>query len=206
MISLVLGLGNIGERYRGTRHNVGFEVLQRVVERTAAAAETGGEWYDCWRAGSSQENRPLWLARPLTLMNRSGLAARALLERLGLPPEQMLVVVDDFNLPLGALRLRKGGSDGGHRGLASIIEALGTDRFPRLRLGIGRPKEEAQAAEFVLGRFDPAEAPVVEEMCDTAAEAVLAAVSRPLDRVMSQYNRTPAPSADRPGGAETSEP
>ncbi|HQL25241.1 MAG TPA: aminoacyl-tRNA hydrolase, partial [candidate division Zixibacteria bacterium] len=131
MISLVVGLGNIGRRYAGTRHNLGFEVLDRAAAALGAprATRTGLDERTVCRRG----DRTIVLAWPRTYMNRSGDAVAALLQDYGLRPAEVLVVVDDFNLPLGRVRLRTGGSDGGHNGLASIIATLETQRFPRLR-------------------------------------------------------------------------
>ena len=125
-------------------------------------------------------------------MNRSGWAVEELLERYELLPENMLAVVDDFNLPLGKLRLRKSGSDGGHNGLESIIEAIETDEFPRLRLGIGPMPENISSPDFVLSRFEPGELPIVEEMLDKAAESVLFSINNRFEEVMSKFNVHPA--------------
>ena len=133
----------------------------------------------------------LILARPTTFMNRSGLAARALLDRFQLEPADMLVVTDDFNLPLGRLRLRLEGSDGGQNGLKSIIYELGTELFPRLRIGIGPPQEGSNPADFVLGRFAPDQLELAQKTVARAAKAVILAVHRPLTEVMSQFNKTP---------------
>jgi PTH1 family peptidyl-tRNA hydrolase len=125
-------------------------------------------------------------------MNHSGLAARALLRDTDLQPSQMLVVVDDFNLPLGRIRIRQGGSDGGHKGLASMIEVLQTEDFPRLRLGIGPVTDNIDAVDFVLSRFEKEETKSAEKMIDIAAEAALFAVNHRLEEAMSRYNVDPA--------------
>jgi PTH1 family peptidyl-tRNA hydrolase len=190
MISLVLGLGNIGAEYENTRHNLGFEVLDAVAQRLKADPETRTRRYR-WSL-IRREPTPVALAWPTLYMNRSGLAAQALLERLELAPEQMLVVVDDFNLPLGALRVRREGSDGGHYGLASIIEAIGTEKFPRLRLGIGPVPPKMAAEGFVLERFKKKELTTAKEMILAAAEAVIHSMDHRLEQVMTKYNRNPA--------------
>ncbi len=205
MISLVIGLGNIGAEYDQTRHNVGFEILDRALTRLRAEPLATAEEYMAWRGQS--ENGPVVLAKPRTYMNRSGTAVRALLERFDLAPEEILVLVDDFNLPLGAVRIRTGGSDGGHNGLASIITALGTERFPRLRLGIGEPPAGADVSAYVLSPFTAEEQETIAAACEIAAEAVQAACEKPLDIVMSRYNRNPAsPENDRPGEADDVKP
>lgn len=190
MISLILGLGNAGQHYSGTRHNVGFEVVTacgRLLSIDSSETRDGFVLETVHRPEGS-----ILLARPTTLMNRSGFAANALVSEFGLSPSEMLVLVDDFNLPLGRLRVREKGSDGGHNGLASIIEWLGTDAFPRIRLGIGPLPPEVDAAEFVLESFTLSERPEVDRMVERAAEAVLYAKEHPLERVMSQYNVNPA--------------
>jgi len=167
---LVLGLGNPGAQYDDTRHNVGFAVLERVAERAGA----GG----FLRRGRSLVARgesggvPYLLAKPQTYMNRSGRAARELLSDLDGPaelrPAQLLVVCDDFHLPLGRMRCRKGGSDGGQLGLASVIGVVAPDEVPRLRLGIGDPGG-MPAEDYVLQPFGHGERRDVEEMVDRAA-------------------------------------
>jgi len=190
MLSLVVGLGNIGAAYAGTRHNIGFEVVRRVAEELKAEVQRSTVEYD-WACALNGEQKPI-LALPRLLMNRSGLAVEALLQRNELTPTQMLVVVDDFNLPLGRLRFRSDGSDGGHNGLASIIETLESEDFPRLRLGIGPPPDDIDSADFVLSRFETEEIEPKEKMIAAAAEAVLFAIGHPLDEAMSKYNVNPA--------------
>lgn len=190
MLSLVLGLGNIGERYRRSRHNLGFMVVERLIasNRMSLEPETG----DCIRAVKGRDEAKIIFAMPTTYMNRSGTAARALLQQYDLDPAQMLVVVDDIYLPLGKIRFRRAGSDGGHNGLESIIEALGTDRFPRLRLGIGPLPDGADQVEFVLGEFGKEEVDSAKEMITRASEAVAFACEHDLDEAMAIYNQNPA--------------
>jgi PTH1 family peptidyl-tRNA hydrolase len=143
-------------------------------------------------AVAMRNEREIHLARPRTLMNLSGPAAADLLDRLQLAPSQLLVIVDDFNLPLGALRFRSEGSDGGHRGLRSLTASLGTEKFGRLRLGIGPPADNVERTEFVLNRFEPDQLPPVERMIDNAVEAAVFAIDHRFEEAMSKYNRTPA--------------
>ena len=189
-IALVVGLGNVGRKYEGTRHNVGFDVLDLVACRSRAAALPETDRYRLARA--SRDDTEFVLAWPTTFMNLSGKAVRELLTRFALAPEQMLVVVDDFALPLGRIRLRKSGSDGGHNGLASITEDIGTRDFPRMRLGIGPAPADTDPAEFVLGQFDAAEQERREDMTATAADAVLHSITHRFDETMNIYNATPA--------------
>ncbi|MBN1213659.1 MAG: aminoacyl-tRNA hydrolase [candidate division Zixibacteria bacterium] len=191
MISLVLGLGNIGRRYEKTRHNLGFRVLDLVCEKLEAHRKPAVSDYD-W-AEKTLNQRRIILARPKTYMNLSGLAARALLRLNHLEPEEMLVVVDDFNLPLGRLRFRPTGSDGGHNGLESIIGELQTENFPRLRLGIGPVTGNRDAVDFVLGKFTAEEADSVKKMIASAAEAVIFALHNRFEEAMSKYNNPALP-------------
>jgi len=192
MIQVVVGLGNIGQRYEGTRHNVGFDVLNRVSDRLRGSSIERHE-HLVWRsvtAGEGEAAREVKLVWPTTLMNRSGRAFEAILSEWSAQPIDCLVVVDDFNLPLGRLRFRERGSDGGHNGLASIIETIETDDFPRLRLGIGPLADRDRVTEFVLGRFDTDEEALARRMIDTGAEAVLFAMTHRLREAMSRYNGT----------------
>ncbi len=169
----VIGLGNPGARYRATRHNLGFMVLAEVARRRALSFRPGPGPYEIGRT-AAEADRDALLVAPSTFMNNSGEAAADVIGRYQVRPEEMLVVVDDFWLPLGRLRFRRRGSDGGHHGLASIIGALGSEECPRLRLGIGReqmPPKEAMA-DFVLAEFDEAERPLAADMILRAADAV----------------------------------
>ena len=191
MSLLILGLGNIGDQYKGTRHNLGFEVVEKVQQALKVPFQPTTDFYD-W-AKRKLDDRRLILAWPKTYMNRCGIAARSLLDAHGLTPDRMLVVVDDFNLPLGSIRIRQGGSDGGHNGLASLIEVLQTESFPRLRLGIGPVPDNRDAVDFVLSRFEPDEVEQVKKMVDTAAEAVLFTLDHSLEEAMAKYNaKSPA--------------
>jgi len=195
VISLVVGLGNVGPEYVGTRHNVGFEVLDRVARRLEASrrvvdghSESALVQVEDHQSGG----RRVILAWPSTYMNRSGRAVAELLNRLEIGPENCLVVVDDFNLPLGTVRMRQRGSAGGHNGLESIIETLGTEEFPRLRLGIGPPPEGDETVDFVLGRFEKGELDAVKTMLAKAEEAVILVLSRPATDGAEQLNHNPA--------------
>jgi PTH1 family peptidyl-tRNA hydrolase len=185
MLSIIVGLGNIGDAYKGTRHNVGFELLDRVARALKARPEPDREYY-------RHATGPIRLVWPTTLMNRSGWAVDQVLFERETEPSEMLVVVDDFNLPLGALRFRRDGSDGGHNGLESIIESIGSQDFPRLRLGIGPAPDNLDKAEFVLGRFTEDELKEVDRMLATATDAVLFAIDHRLELAMSKYNVNPA--------------
>ena len=190
MILLLLGLGNVGQKYQHTRHNVGFDVLHQIATKfTNKAVETCDEYH---KAEIVVGDTNITLALPTQQMNNSGYAATALLHRYSLTPSEMLVVVDDFNLSLGAIRIRKSGSDGGHNGLASIIEQLGTDQFPRLRLGIGPLPDNCSVVDFVLGEFEKDEQKIVDEMIITASEAALSVITDGVDEAIKKYNKNPA--------------
>ena len=187
---LILGLGNPGEEYRATRHNVGF----RVVEELARRWQVSLSHLDCnaltgsARAGEAD----VLLAKPQTYMNRSGYAARCFAERYGIDPAAVLVVYDEVNLPLGKLRLRRAGSPAGHRGLESVIENLRTAEVPRLRLGVapegGRPPGGEDLVELVLSPFAPEELETVDEMVRRAADACETWVREGVEAAMGRFN------------------
>ena len=183
---IALGLGNPGVKYDGTRHNVGKEVVGALIAERRLRLSAGRGCYQFARDPAGE----LVLAIPTTYVNTSGQAAREALEHFGAPVESLLVVCDDFALPLGAIRMRKQGSYGGHNGLASIIYDLGSQDFPRLRIGVGPLPDGVDAADFVLSRFGADEIPVVEEAKALAREAVLVAAEMGLDRAMTRYNRS----------------
>ncbi len=189
-LDIILGLGNVGAEYEGTRHNVGFEVLNRVRAELGAKSLPDKDLF--YSAERNPGESPLILAWPRTLMNRTGLAARALLTERGISPSHMLVIVDDFNLPLGKIRFRRSGSGGGHHGLESLIELLETENFPRLRLGIGPVPAGIDSIDFVLGCFSKEEIVTTEKMIDNAAEAVIFALNNRFDEAMTKYNINPA--------------
>lgn len=194
---IILGLGNPGPRYVRTRHNAGFLALERLA--TAAHAKlrpAGGREGPMDLAEVHAFGEDLVLARPMTYMNESGRAAAALAERHAASPGDFLVLYDDVALPLGRLRLRPGGSSGGHKGMESVIERLGSQDIPRLRLGIlgataGQAPEDLPA--YVLEEFAPEEWPVVEQMLDRSREAVAEALRRGVEIAASRFNRWESP-------------
>ena len=182
---LIVGLGNPGRRYRGTRHNVGQDVIHHLAARLGVRLEEDG-WVRTGRRRAG--GATVVLAVPVTSMNVSGQAVRDLLHRARRRPEDLLLVHDDLDLPVGQLRLRPGDVAGGHNGVRSVIEELGTGLFPRLRIGIGRPPEGVDPVEFVLERFTPDEREVIDAAVARAAEAVLVVASEGLEAAMTRYN------------------
>lgn len=187
---LILGLGNPGEEYRDTRHNVGFRVVEELARRWRLPADR----LECNAliGRGTDEGEDVLLVKPQTYMNRSGYAARCLAERHGLDPAALLVVYDEVNLPLGKLRVRRSGSPAGHRGLESVIENLRTAEVPRLRLGVapgeGRPEGGEDLVEFVLSPFAPEERDAAEEMIRRAADACEAWVREGVEAAMARFN------------------
>lgn len=186
-MKLVVGLGNPGRKYQATRHNIGYEVLWALARRFAAGSPKSsfqGEVADVELAGV--RSLLLW---PQTFMNRSGTSVVQARDFYKLDNQELLVVCDDFNLPLSRLRVRAKGSSGGQKGLEDIIRALGTDEFPRLRVGIGQPPDGWDAANYVLGKFSKAELAEMEVTVVRAADAVVDWVRDGVESCMNRYNK-----------------
>jgi len=182
------GLGNIGREYEGTRHNIGFEVVDKVersLERSTGWRAGKGEYYFAKGFRKSEE---LLLVKPTTYMNLSGRAVRDALQFYKVPMEQFVVISDDIALPLGTLRLRLGGSDGGHNGLSSIIYELGTENFARLRCGIGAEFHRGEQVRFVLSKFKPDEVKPMQDMIERAAQASFVIASEGVQKAMNGVN------------------
>lgn len=184
-IKAIIGLGNPGTEYDHTRHNLGFEVVDRLAGKTNFKAGRGRYFFCEFNAAS----RKIVLLKPTTFMNHSGLAMVDYVAEENPSPEEMLVVADDFNLPFGLIRLRRSGSDGGHKGLASIIYHLGSQEFPRLRLGVGPLPENASAEEFVLEKMSERELESAAEMVARASEAAMMWVTEGYDKAAARFNR-----------------
>jgi len=184
---LTVGLGNPGPSYADTRHNIGFQVVDALAERLNASLRPL-RGLDARAGRAPHQNRIVALAQPLTYMNRSGRAVAALLDHFDVPVERLLVIVDDLHLDTGQLRLRSGGSSGGHNGLADIAEHLGTTDFPRLRIGIGKDYVHGEQADYVLSPFSAQQQPDIEDARIRACNAVLRAATDSLDMAMNQYN------------------
>ena len=187
-MKLVAGLGNVPEsRYGGTRHNIGFDVVDLLARRHALPFETAP--IQALQARWREADDVVWLIKPLTLMNLSGEAVGAACRYYKVPLADVLVVCDDVNLPLGRLRARGSGSEGGHNGLRSIAEHLGTVDYARLRIGVGRGDARRDLADHVLARFESGELPGAQDATARAADAVETWVSGGLDRMMNLFNR-----------------
>jgi PTH1 family peptidyl-tRNA hydrolase len=183
---LVVGLGNPGRQYKETRHNVGFMTLDRLAVRLNVAYTR--VQFRALVVDGRFDNRRLFLAKPQTYMNESGQAVSALVKFYKIPLENLLVVHDDVDLPLGTLRIRPGGGSAGQKGVESIIDRLGTQDFPRLRIGIGRPPGQMLAAAYVLQEFSRSEGELLALALDRAVDATLAFISEGLDKTMNLYN------------------
>jgi len=195
-VKLIVGLGNPGPRYRDTYHNVGFDVVDTLARRHAVAF--GSSPADALTARVRGLGDEVWLAKPLTFMNLSGRAVADLLRFYKIAPPDLLAVVDDVALPTGRLRIRRRGSAGGHNGLKSIVECLGTDEFPRLRVGVGRGDPRRDLADHVLTRIPAAERVALEAAVERAADAADTFIARGIEAVMNEYNRDPSPDVPDP--------
>jgi PTH1 family peptidyl-tRNA hydrolase len=203
-VKLIAGLGNPGPRYAGSRHNIGFMVVDELVRRW----QLGPGRYESFCQGlvwdTQQAEERVLLIKPLTFMNCSGASVAALSRYYRLDCQDLLVAVDDLDLPVGQIRLRAGGSSGGHHGLADVIRHLGTDQFPRLRVGIGKVPAAA-TVEYVLSRFTPQEQEIIAAAVRTAADAAQCWIEEGITAAMNRFNRPPQQGgagqcADRPLG------
>ncbi|HEX9660158.1 MAG TPA: aminoacyl-tRNA hydrolase [Rhodothermales bacterium] len=196
---LIVGLGNPGPEYERTRHNVGFEAVDRIAEkaglsttdegivRRAVDRIRGSGLYDA--TSGRYRGRTVVLAKPKTFMNRSGAAVEKLKGRFGVDNQDILVVVDDIYLDIGTLRIRGSGGSGGHNGVEDIIDALDSDNFPRMRIGVGSSFRRGRQADYVLEAFSDEERPMVDDVIDTAAQAALTWVTDGVVTTMNRFNK-----------------
>jgi len=186
-LKLIVGLGNPGNQYRHTRHNVGFEALDRLAEMIGLAFDK--EKFKGQIALGNWNNSRVMLLKPLTYMNKSGesvaMAARNNVDN----PEDILVLYDDVDLPLGRVRIRKDGSAGTHNGMKSVVERLGTRNIPRLRMGVGQDMKSGNLADHVLSKFRPDEREQTADMIERSAKAALTVLETGLDSAMNEYNK-----------------
>src|SRR6478609_6355452 len=183
-MKVIVGLGNPGLKYAGTRHNVGFEVIDYLA--AGPGCTPAREKFEAFVSEMKEGDETVLLVKPLTFMNLSGRAVRAILDFYKVPVENLLVVCDDINLPLGKLRVRTKGSHGGQNGLRNIQEQLGTDAFTRLRIGVGAPAFDA--VDHVLSKFKPGERAAVEEAVANAAHAALTWLRQGAEAAMNKFN------------------
>jgi PTH1 family peptidyl-tRNA hydrolase len=186
--SLIVGLGNPEDKYERTRHNIGFDAVDSLARGWQFSWQQNRRFQGMFAEGRGPQGSKVLLLKPLTYMNRSGQSVRAVMDWYKLSPESLLVIYDDMDLPLGRLRLRLGGSAGGHNGMKSIISHLGSQNFPRLRIGIGKSDRKTATISHVLGKFAPQEAQLVPQVLQLAVEAVEMSLKQGVQKAMSLYN------------------
>lgn len=190
---LIVGLGNPEPKYDQTRHNIGFAAVDALARSWQIALSENRKFQGVFGEGRGPKADKIRLLKPLTYMNRSGQAIRAVTDWYKLPPESVLVIYDDMDLPLGKMRLRLSGSAGGHNGMKSAIAHLSTQNFPRLRIGIGRPpgttsSDEPGAVSHVLGRFSSAETQLMSEVLQLVVECIELSLKQGVEKAMNRYN------------------
>ncbi|MEK7369781.1 MAG: aminoacyl-tRNA hydrolase [Planctomycetota bacterium] len=184
-MKILVGLGNPGEKYTKTRHNLGFMVVDRLAKRFGV--EVGKRQFKALIGKIPLDDDRLILVKPLTYMNHSGLSVKGVLNHYACSIDSLMVICDDLNLPLGRLRIRRKGSSGGHKGLESIIHSLGSTEFPRLRIGLGLPSQ-GQASEYVLTPFPKEETGVIDEALEQACKVVIDWMHGGIDECAKKYN------------------
>ncbi|NES04348.1 MAG: aminoacyl-tRNA hydrolase [Okeania sp. SIO2F4] len=191
---LIVGLGNPEPKYNQTRHNIGFAVVDNLANIWQISLSENRKFKAEFGEGRSTKTEKIYLLKPLTYMNRSGQAIRAVVDWYKLPPSSVLIIYDDMDLPMGRLRLRLSGSAGGHNGMKSAIAHLGTQEFPRLRIGIGKPKNvtaesgDPKTISHVLGKFSPTESKLMTQMLDLVVETVEISLKQGIEKAMNLYN------------------
>ena len=188
MTWLIIGLGNPGKRYRLTKHNVGFRVVERFAEKKGIKLKRrlGKVQVGEGRIGAER----IVIAKPLTYMNRSGVVVKKFIGELGIPLDHLLVVHDDLDMESGRIKIKEGGGHGGHKGVSSIIEQLGSSDFLRVKVGIDKPQTPEEGVDYVLSLFDNEQLPLIEESMEQASEAIEAIIVSGKDKAMSKYNAT----------------
>ena len=193
---LIVGLGNPGAEYAKTRHNAGFLAIEKIAER----------WKSSWAneknfvarmAKAERNGKKVWLCEPQTFMNLSGESVRELVSFYQVPLANFLVAVDDADLPFGEIRLRPGGGSGGHHGLDSVTQHLGSKAYARLRVGIGRKDGARQISNYVLGKFDPSENEMLEKILERAANQIECWLDHGLQKAMNQFNGAISPNNEK---------
>ncbi|AFZ30920.1 peptidyl-tRNA hydrolase [Gloeocapsa sp. PCC 7428] len=189
---LIVGLGNPEPKYEQTRHNIGFAAVDALARSWKMPLSENRKFQGEFGEGVSPNREKIRLLKPLTYMNNSGQAIRAVVDWFKLPPESILVIYDDMDLPVGKIRLRLSGSAGGHNGMKSAIAHLGTQNFPRLRIGIGKPEQavsnNGKTISHVLGRFSPTENQVVTKLLPLVVDCVELCLKQGVEKAMNRYN------------------
>jgi peptidyl-tRNA hydrolase, PTH1 family len=192
MPQLIVGLGNPGSKYEQTRHNIGFAAIDALARLWQISLSENRKFQGLFGEGYGPKGEKIRLLKPLTYMNLSGQSIRAVIDWYKLPPESVLVIYDEMDLPLGKIRLRLSGSAGGHNGMKSAIAHLGTQNFPRLRIGIGKPqnsqKQDKDTVSHVLGRFCADESELMSQVLELATDAVEMCLKQGVEKSMSLYN------------------
>lgn len=184
---MIVGLGNPGQQYASTRHNTGFMTLDLLAQRLQV--KVSKERFQAQTAQAVYDGQKLLLVKPQTYMNASGLSVEPAAHYYKLPPERILVLFDDISLPVGKLRIRKSGSAGGHNGLKSLISSLGSDQFPRVKIGVGaKPHPDYDLADWVLSTVSKSEWPDYQSAMEHAADAALCIVKNGCERAAAEYN------------------
>ena len=186
MTYVIAGLGNPGRAYQGTRHNVGFMVIDAISRLTNIRVR--GFRFRGRTGKGNLEGKKVILIKPRTYMNQSGKSISSCLFGLKAGPEKLIVVHDDIDLPTGRIRVKRGGGAGGHRGIISIIEALGTDQFARVRIGVGKPSPGMDPADYVLSPFSKEEKATINDAIEMGARAALTVVGQGVDQAMNKFN------------------
>jgi len=186
-VKVIVGLGNPGVRYQGNRHNIGFQVADRLAKNNHIPISK--KHLKAFYGRGKIDSQEVVLAKPMTFMNRSGEAVRRIVDFFSVDMEDLIVVHDDLDLPFGRLRFKRRGGDGGHQGVRSIIEAMGGNTFLRLKVGVGRPPRGMEVAEYVLCNFDEMQQPHLSEIRSRAAEALVVMLLEGLEAAMNRYQK-----------------
>ncbi len=183
---LIVGLGNPGDRYEGTRHNAGFAALDYIAEKSSIRVRDLK--FKALTGRGTLGGRPVMLMKPQTFMNLSGTSVKEASDFYGVPPEKIIVISDDVNFEPGRIRVRRSGSDGGHKGLHNVIYALSSDAFPRVRLGVGKKPDEYDMADWVLSRMNKEEAEALVSVFGNVSDSVTMIIEGKIDDAMGKYN------------------
>ncbi|MGY6529813.1 MAG: aminoacyl-tRNA hydrolase [Cyanobacterium sp.] len=185
---LIVGLGNPESKYDKTRHNIGFEVVDYLADKWGFSWQKNSKFNAFFCEGIAPHRQKVRLLKPLTYMNRSGQSVRAVLDWYKLTPDEILIVYDDMDIPLGKIRLRLSGSAGGHNGMKSIISHVGGQKFPRCRIGIGKSEGRKETVGHVLGKFSPDEVPIIQDLMAVTQGAIELSLKDGIEKSMSLYN------------------